>query len=312
MLLDPIFLAIVLEEFKVYYVERITEGMIKDFERLTYTEFRPLLYKAGSHSSVIAFGALIYPDQPIGLILGEVKKDGRLLIHTVFIKPKHRGLGVATALFKEIESAAVMNKCREIHVGFINDNPYNEAFTKLLHRCGWQIPGETTMLLYKMDMEHLVEEEAPLFSIMELPGSFSVSSWQEISQQEFVEIKEGKDIWYPESTSPFLEVERVDPFNSVFLRDENKRIIGWTIAHRLDSETILYRNIYVKDEYRSMGYALLLMGNAIWRQYDRGIYKLMFCVHVKHKNMNRIVSRFMKPFNYTVKQKLQFCKILSN
>ena len=101
---------------------------------------------------------------------------------------------------------------------------------------------------------------------------------------------------------------RSDPLNSVFLRDEEKQIIGWTITHRLDSETMLYRNVFVKEEYRSMGYAMLLMGNAIWRQYDRGIYKLMFCVHVKNKSMTKIISRFMKPLNYTVKNKLRFSK----
>lgn len=295
---------------KVYYIEQLNETMIKDFEKLTYTEFRPLLYKAGGDSSVIAFGAFSYPAQPIGLILGEVTKDGCMFIYTVFVKPKYRRCGVATALFKEMEQAAVAKNCCGLSLGFIHDNPYSELFNKLLQKCGWERPAQTVMLLYKMNMEDLLAEDAPIFAEMELPAGLTVSNWQELSKQEFEEIKKGKGIWYPELTSPFLEEERVDPFNSVFLRDENREIIGWTITHRLDSETMLYRNIFVKDEYRSMGYAMLLMGNAIWRQYDRGIYKLMFCVHVKNKNMNRIVSRFMKPFKYTVKKKLQFSKIL--
>lgn len=291
----------------MYYTEQINETMIKDFEKLTYTEFRPLLKKAGGESPVIAFGALVYPAQPIGLILGEIVKDGRMHIHTIFIKPKYRRLGAAAALLKEMQQSATAKNCPGISFGFIDDNPYSELFNKLLQKCGWQ-PADTVMLLYKLDMEHLLEKDAPLFSLMELPESFTVSSWQELSKQDFEGIKKGQGIWYPELTSPFLEDERVDPFNSVFLRDENKEIIGWTITHLLDSETMLYRNIFVKDEYRAMGYAMILMGNAIWRQYDRGIYKLMFCVHVKNKHMNRIVSRFMKPFNYTVKKKLQFSK----
>lgn len=294
----------------MYYIEQINESMIKDIEKLTYTEFRPLLKKAGSDLPIFAFGAFIYPAQPIGLILGEVLKNGTMLVHTIFIKPKYRRLGAATALFKEIEQTAVAKNCSGISIAFIDDNPYNEPFGKLLEKCDWQMPAETVMLLYKLDMEGLLEEDAPLFTLMELPAAFTVSSWQELSEQEYEEIKKGKGIWYPELTSPFLEAERIDPFNSVFLRDENAAIIGWTITHRLDAETILYRNIFVKDEYRSMGYAMILMGNAIWRQYDRGIYKLMFCVHVKNKNMNRIVSRFMRPFNYTVKKKLQFSKII--
>ncbi|MDD2401504.1 MAG: GNAT family N-acetyltransferase [Clostridia bacterium] len=295
----------------MYYTEQINETMIKDFEKLTYTELRPLLYKAGGDLPIIAFGAFSYPAQPIGLILGEVAKDGCMHIYTIFVKPKYRRLGVATTLIKDLKQAAVSNKCHSISCGFIDDNPYHEIFNNLLQKCGWERPGETVMLLYKMDMESLLEEESPLFAEMELPAGLTVSSWQELSKQEFEKIKKGKGIWYPELTSPFLEEERVDCFNSVFLRDENREIIGWTITHRLDPETMLYRNIFVKDEYRSMGYAMLLMGNAIWRQYDRGIYKLMFCVHVKNKNMNRIVSRFMKPFNYTVKKKLQFNQVLS-
>ncbi|KUO73427.1 MAG: hypothetical protein APF77_09545 [Clostridia bacterium BRH_c25] len=59
-----------------------------------------------------------------------------------------------------------------------------------------------------------------------------------------------------------------------------------------------------------MGYAMLLMGEAIWRQYNRGIYKLMFCVNVKNKSMVKIINRFMKPFKYTVKEKLRLSKSL--
>ncbi len=129
--------------------------------------------------------------------------------------------------------------------------------------------------------------------------------------QRFEELKKGEGVWYPELTSPFLERERVDPYNSVFLRNEEKRIIGWTITHRLDEETMLYRNVFVREELRSMGYAMLLMARAIWRQYDRGIYKLMFCVHVRNKDMNRIVSRFMKPLNYTVKDKIRYSRRLA-
>jgi len=293
---------------KVFYTERINEAMIKDFDKLTYREFRPLLNKVGSEASVIAFGALSYPAQPIGLILGEVRKDGYMQIHTIFIKPKYRRLGVATALLKDMEQAAGTNKCHGIYLGFIHDNPFHEIFNKLLRKCSWDLPAETDMLLYTLNMESLVEEDAPLFTLMELPGGFTVSSWQELSKEEFAKIKKGHGIWYPELTSPFLEEKRVDPLNSVFLRDEEKQIIGWTITHRLDSETMLYRNVFVKEEYRSMGYAMLLMGNAIWRQYDRGIYKLMFCVHVKNKSMTKIISRFMKPLNYTVKNKLRFSK----
>lgn len=295
----------------MFFTELINETTSKDVEKLTYAEFRPLLARAGGDSPVIACGAFIYPAQPAGLILGEVGKDGRMLVHTIFIKPKFRGLGMATALFREMEQVAAARKCRVITFGYIDDNPYNELFHKLLRKCGWSFPPETVMLLHKMDMENLLEEDAPLFSLMELPAGFTVSGWQELCAQEFAEIKKGEGVWYPEPTSPFLEEERVDPFNSVFLRDEDKRIIGWVITHRLDKETMLYRNIFVKDEYRSMGYAMILMGHAIWRQYDRGIYKLMFCVHVKNRNMNRIVSRLMKPFNHTVKKKLQFSKNLS-
>ena len=293
----------------MYYTERINETMIKDFEKLTYLEYRSaLLYKVGDESPVVAFGAFSYPAQPIGLILGELKKDGYMQIHTIFIKPKYRGQGVATALIKDMEQVTLANKCHGIYFGFIHDNSYHEIFTRLLQKCCWDLPAVTDMLLYSLDMENLVEEDAPQFTLMELPVDYTVSSWEELSEQDFAELKKGCGNLYPELTSPFLEEERVDPLNSVFLRDENQKIIGWTITHRLNSETMLYRNVFVIKEFQSMGYAMLLMAHAIWRQYDRGIYKLMFCVHVKNKSMNRIVSRFMKPFNHTVKKKLRYSK----
>lgn len=293
----------------MYYTEQINDTMFREFEKLTYTEYRPLLAKVGREMNVVAFGALSYPTQSIGLILGEVKKDGYMHIYTIFIKPKYRRLGVATALLKDMEKVAVNNKCHGIIFVFIHDNPFHDIFNKLLRKCGWDLPAQTDMLLYTLDMEGLVEEDAPLFTLMELPAGFTVSSWNELSKQEFAEIKKGQGKWYPELTSPFLEQERVDPINSIFLRDEENKIIGWTITHRLNSETMLYRNVFVKEEFRSMGYAMLLMGNSIWRQYDRGIFKLMFCVHVRNTTMTKIIGRFMKPLNFTVKNRLRFCKL---
>lgn len=294
----------------MYYTEQLNETRIKDFEKLTYTEYRPLLYKVGCDSAVVAFGALCYPAQPIGLILGELKKNGHMQIHTIFIKPKYRRFGIATALIKDMELAAVTNKCPDISFGFIHDNPFHEIFIKLLQKCGWDLPAETEMLLYKLDMENLIEADAPQFTLMELPAYFTVSNWNELEKKEFEYIKSGYGIWYPEPTSPFLEVERVDPLNSIFLRDENSQIIGWNITHRLDSETMLYRNVFVKEEFQLMGYAMLIMGETIWRQYERGIYKLMFCVHVRNKTMVKIINRFMKSLNYTVKNKLRVSKYL--
>lgn len=293
----------------MFYTELLDDTTVNAFERLTHTEFRSLLQKSGGGGQALAIGALVYPGQPIGLILGELNNEGCLLIQTVFVKPKYRRLGVATTLLREIEQAAANRKCSLMNCGFIEDHPENEHFTRLLQKCGWQ-PPETNMLLYKMDMAGLKEEDCPLFTVLELPETFKVSAWQDLSESELACLKTGEGVWYSRLTSPFLEQERVDTYNSVFLKNENEEIIGWTIAHRLDSDTILYRNIFAKEEYRSMGYAMLLMGKAIWRQYDRGIYKLMFCVHVKNKGMNRIINRFMKPFNYTVKQKLQFDKYL--
>ena len=294
----------------MFYVEQIEKSTVKQFEKLTYTEYRPYLYKIGASSQVVAFGALSFSSQPAGLILGEVKNDGYIQIHTLFIKQKYRRCGIAKALIKEMEQVGADNQHKGIYFEFTDDNPLYDVFQKLLGKCDWNFPATTEMLLYKLDMEGIDEEDTPLFAVMELPSCFTISSWNELGEQEFDYIKKGYGIWYPERSSPFLEEERVDSLNSVFLRDENSQIIGWAITHRLDSETMLYRNVFVKKEYQLMGYAMLLMGKAIWRQYDKGIYKLMFCVNVGNKSMVKIINRFMKPFNYTVKKKMRLSKAL--
>lgn len=294
----------------MFYIEQIDKSTVKEFEKLTYIEYRPFLYKIGDSSQIAAFGALSFSSQPIGLILGEFRNDGYLQIHTLFVKPEYRRLGIATDLIREMEEAGVKNQYKGICIEFTDDNPLYDIFQKLLKKCDWSFPATTEMLLYKLDMEDINEEDAPLFTLMELPACFTISSWEELGKQEFEYIKKGYGIWYPEHSTPFLEEERVDSHNSVFLRDENNQIIGWAITHQLDSETMLYRNVFVKEEYQLMGYAMLLMGEAIWRQYNRGIYKLMFCVNVKNKSMVKIINRFMKPFNYTVKKKERLSKSL--
>lgn len=294
----------------MFYIEQLDRSTVNKFEKLTYTEYRPFLYKIGDSAQIIAFGALSFSTQPIGLILGEFRNDGYLQIHTLFVKQEYRRLGIGTDLIGEMEQAGVKNQYKGICFEFTEDNQLYDIFQKLLKKCDWSFPATTEMLLYKLDMGEIAEEDAPLFTAMKLPSCLTISSWKELGTQEFEYIKKGYGIWYPGQSTPFLEEERVDSHNSVFLRDENKQIIGWAITHRLDSETMLYRNVFVKEEYQLMGYALLLMGEAIWRQYNRGIYKLMFCVNVKNKSMVKIVNRFMKPFNYTVKKKERLSKSL--
>lgn len=295
----------------MYYIKQIDRSTAKEFEGLTYTEYRPFLHKAGDSSQIAAFGAWSFSSQPIGLILGEFRSDGYLQIHTLFIRQQYRRLGIGTDLIKEMEEAGVKRQYKSICIEFTEDNPLFEVFQKLLKKCGWSFPATTEMLLYKLDMSSIAEKDAPLFTSMKLPGCFTISSWEELGEQEFEYIKKGYGVWYPERSTPFLEEERVDSHNSVFLRDENNQIIGWVITHQLDAETMLYRNVFVKEEYQLMGYAMLLMGEAIWRQYNRGIYKLMFCVNVNNKSMVKIINRFMKPFNYTVKKKERLSKPLS-
>ncbi|KUO64327.1 MAG: hypothetical protein APF84_09830 [Gracilibacter sp. BRH_c7a] len=294
----------------MFYIEQIDKSTVEKFEKLTYTEYRPFLYKIGDSSQVVAFGALNFSSQPVGLILAELKNDGNIQIHTLFVKQKYRRRGIATALIREMEQAGEINQYQGIYLEFTHDNPLYDIFQKLLQKCDWSFPATIEMLLYKLDMEEIDEKDAPLFTRMELPSCFTISSWDELQIQEFEYIKNGQGIWYPEKSSPFSEEERVDSLNSIFLRDENHQIIGWAITHQLDSETMLYRNVFVKEEYQLMGYAMLLMGEAIWRQYDRGIYKLMFCVNVSNKSMVKIINRFMKPFNYTVKKKMRLSKSL--
>ncbi len=90
-------------------------------------------------------------------------------MYTVFVKPKQRRLGVAQELFKEMEQAARNHECQGLYMEFIEDHPYHEHICGVLAKCGWDMPAQPVMRLYKLDMEPLKEEEAPLFSLMVLP-----------------------------------------------------------------------------------------------------------------------------------------------
>ncbi len=294
----------------MYFIHQVDSATANSYESLTFTDYYPILRRVGSDENVVAVAASNFSRLPVGLALGERSPNGELQIYSIFVKPKFRLMGVATALIEQMEEVARRQECSSISFGYIEDHEFHRAFEKLLEKCHWELPPQTEMLLYKMDLGKFTEDQAPIFTTMEFPAHVTPFLWNEIKNLELKELRQGEGLWYPRSLSPFLEEELIEPVHSLGLKDEKGNIIGWAIARRLDFETMLIRNVFVKEEFRHLGYAMLLLGEAICKQYEQGIYKLMFCVHVKNSSMAKIVRRFMKPFEHEVKEKLGIRKLI--
>ncbi len=296
----------------MYTIFQLQEHHIASYEDMTFTECRPTLHRLGRDEAVVAFGAALF-GQPIGLILAERRWNGDMEIMTVFVKSKYRGIGAGTALLGALQQWSEAAGCASVNIGFIHDHPDSSAFARIAEKNGWNEPV-TEMYIYKIDMdEHLAHDpdmDPPVFTTYKLHAGLRPFYWRDLTEEEKAYIRSGKNVWYPDFLDPFQQEHIVELSNSLGLRNEDGEIIGWVITHRIEANTVLYKSMYMKPEYRKYGYGPTLMAEAVNIQmYETDIGCIMFSVNVFNLPMKKVIDRFLKSYACYIKEKIRIRKL---
>lgn len=292
----------------MFFCRHLSGKDIKHFAALTYKQNGLLLERAPEDPAIFAIGAFTVSRIPAGLILGEIRENDELLINTLFVSNDFRGLGIGYALLKEMEKVAQERGCHMLSLSIIHDHPYLDVFEALLQGCGWALEWEEAGLVYRLDFANNMQVEPPSMLELEFPTHVIPFFWKDLTPAERLELSKNEGVWYPRVYSPFLEEERMEPLNSLGLKDEQGNIFSWVITQRLSEDTILLRTVFGREEYRSWGYIMLLVGEAIFIQLENGINNLMFNVSLDNKVMSRLIKKLLRPYNHSVKKMLRLRK----
>lgn len=235
--------------------------------------------------------------QPIGLALAEIKSESDATSATVlslFVKERYRNLGIGTALMIKLEAQLLVEGCSKVDLVYMSGNKSTPALEKLLTKLGWD-EFKSRMLVCKSTTEKLAQ--APWLRRRQLPSSYSIVPWVDLAPRykQNVYQRQQQQEWYPETLNPFNNSHLIEPLNSLALLYHDE-VVGWTINHRINPDTIRYTSLFVRKDLQKIGRAIPVLTEAIRRQIDSDILYNVCCAEVINKPMVRFVKRRLSPY----------------
>lgn len=208
---------------------------------------------------------------------------------------RRRGLG--KLLLAAVEGEMARRGEPSVELSFRSTWPSADAVRALVAARGWSVP-RTRVLMAQTDTRIL---ELPWLESGRLPKGYEVFPWRDLTAEERREIvrRQQRGPWYPEELSPFHLEDRVDPEVSVGLRrvaGDERRVIGWLLAHRVKDEVVQYTSLFVEPGHGKLGRGLPLIAAAARRQEAAGVPRAIFMVQAENRLMRRLLERRLAPY----------------
>lgn len=287
----------------MYHLKHINNfGTAFFFQALTFPLYRELLSTEKLGKSVIAIGATEKSNQPVGLILAQIKPhDHSVEVLSIYVKPHFRSRGIANAMLDRIEKESLDRGIKSVYCSYTTGQSSIIVLEKLLEKRDWTSP-QTRQFIYKCDRKML---EAPwLHQKYNLPSGFSIFLWKDITSEEKQKIIERQEAekWIPQDLIPFQYEKSLEPTNSMGLRYKDS-IVGWLITNRIVGNTIRYTCGFVQKELQAFGLIFPLYIEAAKRQASFfPSYKASWAVPIAHKSMISFAQRNLAPFAISSEQ----------
>jgi uncharacterized protein (TIGR03032 family) len=234
-----------------------------------------------------------------GSVMAEISPDGTAAeIISLFVASQHRRKGLGRSLMEGIELNLTKQGCRRISTSFRSDWSGTPVLEKIIKGNGWPHP-RMVRKLFKTNIEKI--SKAPWMECGDLPEGLTLFPWHALTGEERQDIvkRQAETPWYPEMLSPFQEEKRLEPMNSLGLRQKD-RVAGWMITHRTLPDTIQYTALFLTPELQQQGVAIHLAVAAIRRQQDAGIPWLIWMLDSSNQPVLKFAEQYLNPYTQSV------------
>ena len=245
------------------------------------------------------FGVIAVSEgQAIGLGLAEqlVTQPAEAELLSVFVRPDHRGRGVATALLQEMEESARGRGCRRLTGVYMTGKTGTEAFERAAARRGWK-PPEARMVSVRFSAESL--SAAPWLGRYRLGPSYEIFPWTELRSEErdLIRSSHDADRWIAEDLVPWLhDSHGFEPLTSLGLRKDGV-VVGWIINHLMDETTVRYTCSFIRKPLGKMGKIVPLYSASFERFIAAGFQNATFTTPLQHRGMVGFARRWFGPWS---------------
>lgn len=235
------------------------------YSRFCLPSYRHLLTSTKLTSSVVALGYQIF-QQPVGLILGEFCAHHHCVhIRSIFVASQHQKRGIAKELLKAFAHLAAQRGYVQLELEYSADNA---SIAALLQSSAWPA-AEPGKIICRSDGEDRIEAlmQDPWMTQYAQPDEFSFFPWRELPEIEFQQLtEEHLSQGYESGLAP--QMHKFAEVNSVGLRYKGK-VVGWMLTKSLGGTRILYENLFIQPQFRTLGRAAVLLSESIKWHYQR-------------------------------------------
>ncbi len=264
------------------------ENLPREFASLIPPEIASFLQALPA--SCLALGVVL-EGTPLGLAIADLRPSAgtaRLLALNVDESVRRRSIG--SQLYRLLESMLKQQGIRCINAEFLAGTEPDSVLSRFLGTCGYHEPVPGTHI-WSGPLQMV--QHSPWLERLQLSPPFTLHSFESLSREERLMIRQGNGKWYPSILDPFAEEEHIDHECSLIVRHLHK-IIGWMILEHFDDQTVLFKTMFVKKEYQRMGRGIALVAEAYRRVLHDGKYTNgIFFAEADNKSMIQFMHRRM-------------------
>ncbi len=264
----------------------------------------------------VAYGAKC-GNIPCGAIYARLEKSdvgGRTQanVTSFFVASFFREKGAGTALLDALKLRLKDLNVDAIRVNAVTSQENVDLIDKFLQKRGFS-PARLLTEVYLFDPKVLVEKNKIIKSALQgsfdLPPKISFLPKNLVSPDLLEKVKNKDGIDYPDVLSPFANEFNLDDECTQFAIFDDSEIVGWVTAFRVKESAILYRSLFIREDYRKKALGFALLGECIKKHVAKYSDKMvLYAVALDNLNARKLFSVCFK--HYYKSKKYEFEAIM--
>ncbi len=252
------------------------------------------------NEEVLAYGAK-YENIPCGAIFARIKQnsDGKECeVTSFFVLPFFRKKGVGTELLNALKGKLRELDIKETKVNAVTSKKNIELLENFLTKRGF-FKAKLLTEVYLFDPKVLINENKLIKSILnsdfELPEKVELLPKTEVREELLEKVRNKEGIDYPDVLSPFANEFNLDDECTQFAVFDDKEIVGWMTALRTPENAILYRSLFVREDYRKSALGYFIFNSIIKLHITTYIEKkALYAVAIDNIRTKKLFSLYLK------------------
>lgn len=280
--------------------------------------YRPFLVDKinNEHGNFVAYGAKC-GNIPCGAIYARLTKPdeaGSLeaTVTSFFVAPFFREKGAGTALLD-----ALKRRMNELNAGTIRINAITsqgniDMMDKFLQKRGFS-PVKLLTEVYLFEPKVLLEKNKIVKMASQctfkLPPKISFLPKNQVKPELLERVKNKEDFDYPDVLSPFANEFDLDDECTRFAVFDDREIVGWMTVFSVNEGAILYRSLFVREDYRQKALGFAILGECIKNHAKKYTDKIaLYAVSLDNLQAKKLFSACFK--DYYKSKKYEFEAIM--